>query len=88
MRLENHLLPFFGGTVLADITPGIGEEYRIHRHQQATEAHGRPPARNTMHQEIVTLRHILKTANRHGWLPYFPDLAEPYRDSWEISHRP
>jgi hypothetical protein len=31
-----------------------------------------------MHQEIVTLRRILKTALRHGWLDRLPDFSEPY----------
>jgi integrase len=48
---------------------------------------GKPPARNTMHQEIVTLRQTLKTAVRHQWLQYLPDLSEPYRASGKISHR-
>lgn len=47
----------------------------------------KPPARSTLHQEIVTLRHVLKTANRHGWLPSLPDLTPPYKMSSKISHR-
>ena len=38
------------------------------------------PARSTLHQEIVALRHVLKTANRHGWLPYLPDLSAPIQN--------
>jgi len=49
--------------------------------------HGKPPARNTMHQEIVVLRPVLKTALRHGWLQYLPDMTEPYRGSGKITHR-
>src|SRR5260370_42098627 len=45
------------------------------------------PARNTTHQESVTLRQTLKTAIRHGWLDHLPDLSEPYRSSAKISHR-
>ncbi|HUD49748.1 MAG TPA: hypothetical protein VMR33_23175 [Candidatus Baltobacteraceae bacterium] len=86
-RLDNHLLPFFGDMLLSEITPGQVQEYRIARREKTVEEHGKPPARNTMHQEIVTLRHVLKTANRHGWLPYLPDLSEPYRGSGKISHR-
>ena len=48
---------------------------------------GKAPARNTTHQEIVTLRQTLKTAIRHGWLDHLPDLSEPYRSSAKISHR-
>jgi integrase len=86
-RLRVHLLPFFGDMLLAEITPGQIQEYRIHRRHKAMEQRGAPPARNTMHQEMVTLRQVLKTANRHGWLQYLPDMSEPYRASGKISHR-
>ncbi|MGA8274513.1 MAG: protein kinase, partial [Candidatus Sulfotelmatobacter sp.] len=46
-----------------------------------------PPGHSTMHQEIVTLRQVLKTALRHGWLDHLPDFSEPYRSSSKISHR-
>lgn len=46
-----------------------------------------PPSRSTLHQEIVTLRQILKTANRHGWTDHVPNLAAPYRASGKVSHR-
>ena len=45
------------------------------------------PSRSTLHHEIVTLRLVLKTANRHGWLPHVPDLTAPYRSSNKIEHR-
>lgn len=45
------------------------------------------PARNTLHQELVTLRQVLKTANRKGWLAALPDMSAPYRASSKISHR-
>ena len=86
-RLKLHLIPFFGNMLLSEITPGIVQEYRIHRREKAVKERGKPPARNTMHQEIVVLRQVLKTANRHGWLPLLPDLSEPYRASGKISHR-
>ena len=34
-----------------------------------------------------TRRLVLKTANRHGWLAYIPDLSAPYRSSNKIEHR-
>jgi integrase len=49
--------------------------------------HGKPPAHSTMHQEIVTLRQIFKTALRHGWIDHLPDFSAPYRASGKISHR-
>ncbi len=87
MRLEVHLVPFFGKMGLSEITPGVVQEYRIHRREKALERHGKPPARSTLHQEIVALRQVLKTAIRHGWLQHLPDLSEPYRSSTKISHR-
>jgi integrase len=86
-RLKLHLLPFFGNVILSEINPGLVQEYRIYRREKAVEERGKPPARSTMHQEIVVLRQVLKTANRHGWLPYLPDLSEPFRSSGKISHR-
>jgi integrase len=86
-RLRVHLVPFLGNMGLSKISPGVIQEYRIHRREKAVKEHGKPPARNTMHQEIVTLRQTLKTALRHGWLQNLPDLSEPYWASGKISHR-
>jgi integrase len=86
-RARVHLVPFFGSMGLSEITSGKVQEYRIKRHEEAIEKRGKPPAHNTMHQEIVTLRQTLKTALRHGWLDRLPDLSEPYRSSPKISHR-
>ena len=81
-RLRLHLNPFFGSHGLSEITPGLVQDYRIHRRQSA-----RPPARTTLHHELVTLRQVLKTAIRHGWLAHLPDLTAPYRSSGKVSHR-
>ena len=86
-RSTVHLVPFFGDMGLSEITAGKVQEYRIQRHEQAMAKRGKPPAHNTMHQEIVTLRQTLKTAVRQGWLDRLPDLSEPYRSSPKISHR-
>jgi hypothetical protein len=82
-----HWVPFFGNLGLSEITAGKIQEYRIHRHPEAMAKRGKPPARSTMHQEIVILRQTLKTAVRYGWLERLPDLSEPYRSSPKISHR-
>lgn len=89
MRLRVHLLPYFGDRVVSEITPGLVQEYRVHRTTSRLDRHGVPkrPSRTTMHHEIITLRHVLKTANRHGWLPYLPDLTAPYKTSGKIAHR-
>lgn len=48
----------------------------------------KPPSRSTIHDEIVTLRQVLKTAQRHGWLTHLPDLSPPYGTRGKIMHRP
>lgn len=45
------------------------------------------PSRQTLHNEIVCLRQVLKSANRKGWIPALPDMSNPYRASGKISHR-
>jgi len=84
-RLANHLIPFFGEKVVTDINPGTVQDYRIHRMKNGHR--GKPPSRSTLHQETVCLRQVLKTASRHGWLPYLPDLSAPYKTSGKITHR-
>ncbi|SEC33993.1 tyrosine-type recombinase/integrase [Terriglobus roseus] len=86
-RTNGHLVPFFGSMVLPEITAGTINEYRIHRLEESKASRGKPPAHNTMHQEIVTLRQIFKTALRHGWIEHLPDMSAPYRASAKISHR-
>lgn len=86
-RLDNHIYPFMGDKALTDITPGLLQQYRIHRHEKAMARWGKPPARNTVHQEVVVIRQVLKAAVRYGWLRMMPDLSEPYKKSGKISHR-
>src|ERR1700761_2729317 len=71
-RIKNHLNPFFGDKVITDITAGLVQDYRIHRMKtgkarsaqlrsdadKADQKH-EPPARSTLHQEIVCLRQVL-----------------------------
>ena len=85
IKLRVHLLPFFGEKVLSDITPGLIQEFRIHRHKTAKNR--KQPSRSTLHKDIVTLRQVLKTALRHGWLNHLPDMTAPYKTSGKIVHR-
>ncbi len=98
-RIRLHLLPFFKDKLLVEITSGAAQEYRVHRMTEperapAEEGGGeqakpwKPPARNTIHNEIVTLSMVLKTAQRHGWVEQVPDLSDPYRRQSKIEHRP
>ncbi|MEM7242977.1 MAG: site-specific integrase [Pseudomonadota bacterium] len=84
-RLKNHLLPYFGKMGISQVTSGVVQDYRIFRLQNDPKY--KAPARSTMHQEIVTLRQVLKTAIRHGWLSGLPDLSVAYRASSKVSHR-
>jgi len=86
IRIRLHLVPFFGEMGLSEVTAGKVQEYRMHR--IATSTTGKPPARSTIHDEIVTLRQILKTAVRHTWLSHVPDLSPPYMTQGKITHRP
>jgi integrase len=101
IRLRLHLIPFFGNYEVAEITAGTVQEYRVHRAttppvgslKKVQLVDGKPPpykapARSTIHDEIVTLRLVLKTAIRHGWLSHLPDLSPPYRTQGKIVHRP
>jgi integrase len=81
-RIRLHLNPYFGSKALSEVTSGAVQDYRVHRRKAA-----KPPARTTLHHELVTLRQVLKTAIRHGWLQHLPDLTPPYKTSGKISHR-
>lgn len=85
MRVKVHLMPFFGDKPLHEITAGLVQEYRIHR---STNGHkGRKPGRSTLHHETVTLRLVLKTAHRYGWITQVPDISPPYKTSGKVKHR-
>lgn len=89
-HIRVHLLPFFGDTALEDITAGKVQEYRAHRQTSRLDPKtGKPkkPARATLHGEIVTLRQVLKTANRKGWIAAIPDMSAPYKTSGKVEHR-
>ena len=97
IRLRLHLLPFFGDLGVSQVTPGKVQEYRVHRITSRHEPNphsktnrpvtDKPPARSTIHDEIVTLRQVLKTAIRHGWLEHLPDLSPPYKTQGKVVHR-
>lgn len=84
-RIKNHLIPFFGEMGVKEINAGIVQEYRIQRTQNGFN--GRIPSRSTLHHETVTLRLVLKTAHRYGWIDAIPDLTPPYKTSGKVNHR-
>lgn len=40
-----------------------------------------------MHSEMVTLRQVLKAANRNGWIAGLPDMSVAYKKSGKVAHR-
>jgi len=75
-------LPFFGNTAPKDINAGKVQDYRVHRQTSRLDAKTgktKKPARATLHGEIVTLRQVLKIANRKGWISAIPDMSAPYK---------
>jgi len=92
-NLKNYLLPFFGEKGLSQVTAGLVQEYRLHRQTfqvarpNREQETGKPPSRSTLHQEVVIIRQVLKTAIRHGWLAHLPDLSMPYKTAGKITRR-
>ncbi len=86
-----HLLPFFGADrPVSDITSASSRKYRVHRQTSRIDpktGEVRRPARSTLHSETVTLRQVLKTANRKGWISAVPDMSVAYKSSGKVSHR-
>ncbi len=84
-RLRNHLLPFFSKMAVSDISAGVVQDYRIFRLKNDPDY--KPPSRSTMLHEIVTLRQVLKTAMRQGWIDHVPDISAPFSSSNKVVHR-
>lgn len=88
---ENHLIPFFGADrPVNEITADLVQAYRVHRVSSGIDLRtGKPkrPAHSTLHSETVTLRQILKTANRKRWIDALPDMSVAYKKSSKVGHR-
>lgn len=77
------------------MTAGLVQDYRVHRQsyqvkhplREEAEDKPRPPSRSTLHQEVVVIRQVLKTAIRHGWLKHLPDLSMPYKTAGKLTRR-
>jgi len=85
-HVRKYLGPFFGARPVAEVSSGLIQAYRVHR-LSVQGGSARRPARSTFNQEIVTLRQILKAANRSGLIAALPDMSAPYRASGKVSHR-
>ncbi len=85
LRCKNHLIPFFGDKALSEINAGLFQEYRMLRLTKGYK--GKIPGRSTLHHETVTMRLVLKTAQRYGWIQQIPDISAPYTTSGKVNHR-
>jgi len=85
-HLRNHLRPFFGKKGVKEITADTAQAYRVHRKQ--TSITGKSPARNTLDNEIITLRLVMKVAVRKGWITGLPDFSAPYKRQMKVVRRP
>jgi integrase len=99
IRLRVHLIPFLGDTPISKIDSAKIQEYRVMRmtpkeDKNPNAADNRPhkagklPAVKTLHNEIVTLRLVLKAALRRRLINGLPDLSIPFRKNSKVSHRP
>ena len=93
LRSRRHLIPHFGKMGISEINRGAVQAYRVKRIEDTiartkTDTQpGKPPARSTMTQEIVHIRQILKWAEGMGWIPFVPNLSQPYMSQGKRGHR-
>lgn len=98
IRLRVHLLPFFGDLPISKVDSAKVHEYRVHRmtpkatknpnaEDNRPHIEGKLPAAKTLHNEIVTLRLVLKAALRLRLINGLPDLSAPFRKNSKVSHR-
>ena len=87
-HLTNHLRPFFGKMAVVDIDDDTAQDYRIHRSKTSVERTGKPPARNTLDNELITARMVMKAAKRKGWVKAVPDFSNPYKKQMKVVPRP
>lgn len=78
IRMNRHIIPFFGDKTLIEINKGLVQTYRVKRAEESIAKTGKPPARSTMLQEIVHIRQVLKFAEGKAWIPFVPNLETPY----------
>ena len=93
LRLNRHIIPFFGAKPIEDVNRGLVQAYRAKRAEETIaktavgDKPGRPPARSTMTNEIVHIRQILKWAEGMGWIPFVPNLTPPYKTQGKRGRR-
>lgn len=84
LRMNRHILPFFGDTPITAINAALIMDYRVKRTEETIAASttddkpGKPPARSTMMAELTCIRLVLKHAEAMGWIKFVPNLSTPY----------
>lgn len=78
LRLNVHILPFFGEKELAKINAGLIQQYVLWRTERTMAETDKTPARSTLKQELVVVRQVLKWAANNFWIPFVPNLTLPY----------
>jgi integrase len=86
-KIRLYLDPFFGNMPIDAINSGTVMDFRVWRCKLAIEKHGKPAAPQTLKSDIITLRLILKMAERNGWIDRLPDLSEPFPTHRKPMHR-
>jgi hypothetical protein len=69
-------------------TPKGADEGESTKTATAEDKKPKPPARNTLDNEIITLRMVMKVALRKKWIPGLPDFASPYKKTMKVIRRP
>ncbi len=63
---------------------GNGSDARL----MDSELKPKPPAQNTLDNEIITLRLVMKVALRKNWITGLPDFSAPYKRQIKVVLRP
>lgn len=87
LRMNRHILPYFGSMGLSKVTKGAAHSYLAKRIEETIVESGKPPARSTLLHEIVHLRQVLKYAEGKGWIPFVPSLSSELLRKTKTSRR-
>ena len=83
-KLDKYLIPYFGRMVVSEITSGTDRSTAFTAKTAIADSR---LCANTIEHEMIALRQVLKTAVRHRWLAYVPDVSPPFKASRKVSHR-
>lgn len=87
LRLNCHVLPYFGAMGLSKINKSVAQSYLVKRVEETVAKTGKRPARSTLLHEIVHIRQILKFCEGKGWIPYVPSLSSELLKKTKVGRR-